>query len=173
MKTIGGFSRCIAGIIAVWVAVGLVVSAPANAQELKKLSLDDASSIGLNIVSDATVKVEGRASVKITTLWPTTVCLAEVTGLNVDEAKLVFTAKAKTELEGGAFLEMWVQVGGGQYFSKGMNDPVTGKSDWKTIQTPFMLQKGQQPEKVTLNVVINGKGTIWIDDMVLSKEPLK
>jgi hypothetical protein len=173
MKTIGDLSRCIAGIIAVSVAVGLVVCASADAQELKKLSLDDASSIGLKIVSDAEVKIEGKASVKITTLWPTTVCLAEVTGLNVDEAKLIFTAKVKTDLEGGAFLEMWVQVGGGQYFSKGMNDPVTGKSDWKTIQTPFMLQKGQQPEKVTLNVVINGKGTIWIDDMVLSKEPLK
>jgi hypothetical protein len=173
MKTVRGLRRFIAGTIAVSVAVGLVVSASANAQELKKLSLDDAASIGLKVESDATVKVEGKASVKITTAWPTTLCLGEVTGLNVDEAKLVFTAKVKTELEGSAFLEMWVQVGGGQYFSKGMNDPVTGKSDWKTIQTPFMLQKGQQPEKVTLNVVINGKGTIWIDDMVLSKEPLK
>lgn len=173
MKTIGDLSRCIAGIIAVSVTVGLVVCASANAQDLKKLSLDDASSIGLKVESDAAVKDEGKASVKITTAWPTTVCLGEVTGLTVDEAKLVFTAKVKTELEGGAFLEMWVQIGSGQYFSKGMNDPVTGKSDWKTIQTPFMLQKGQQPEKVTLNVVINGKGTIWIDDVVLSKEPLK
>jgi hypothetical protein len=68
---------------------------------------------------------------------------------------------------------MWVQVGGGQYFSKGMNDPVKGKSDWKTIQTPFMFQKGQKPDKVTLNIVINGKGTVWVDDIVLSKEALK
>jgi hypothetical protein len=26
---------------------------------------------------------------------------------------------------------------------------------------------------VTLNVVINGKGTVWIDDVVLSRQPLK
>ena len=165
--------RYIAGIIATSVVVGLVVCPLANAQDLKKLSLDDPSSIGLKIESDAAVKVEGKASVKITTAWPTTVCLGEVTGLNVEEAKLVFKAKVKTDLQGDAFLEMWVQVGGGQYFSKGMNDPIKGKSDWKMIQTPFIFQKGQKPEKVTLNVVINGKGIIWIDDVVLSKEPLK
>jgi len=35
------------------------------------------------------------------------------------------------------------------------------------------FQKGQRPDKVTLNLVINGKGTVWIDDVVLSKAPLK
>jgi hypothetical protein len=54
-----------------------------------------------------------------------------------------------------------------------MNDSVQGKSDWKTIRTPFLFQKGQKPDKVTLNIVINGIGTVWIDDIVLSKEPLK
>ena len=160
-------------VVAGIVAVALLVQTSAQAQELKKLSLDDASSIGLTIQTDASVKTEGKASVKIMTAWPTIVCLGEVTGLAVEDAKLVFKAKVKTALEGDAFLEMWVQVGGGQYFSKGMNDPAKGKSDWKTIQTPFMFQKGQKPDKVTLNIVINGKGTVWVDDIVLSKEPLK
>ena len=35
------------------------------------------------------------------------------------------------------------------------------------------VQKGQKPNKVTLNIVINGKGTVWIDDIVLSREPLE
>ena len=162
-------SLVVAGIV----AVALLVQTSAQAQELKKLSLDDASLIGLTIQTDASVKTEGKASVKITTAWPTIVCLGEVTGLAVEDAKLVFKAKVKTALEGDAFLEMWAHVGGGQYFSKGMNDPAKGKSDWKTIQTPFMLQKGQKLDKVTLNIVINGKGTVWVDDIVLSKEPLK
>ena len=165
--------KSIAGMIVLSVAAGLLGSESANSQELKKLSLDDASSIGLTIQTDAAVKVEGKASVKISTIWPATVCLGEVSGLNVEDAKLLYKAKVKTELEGEAFLEMWVQVGGGQYFSKGMNDSVKGKSEWKTIQTPFMLQKGQKLEKATLNVVITGKGTIWIDDIVLSRGPLK
>ena len=145
----------------------------AYAQELKKLNLDDASAIGTTIQTDTQVKVEGKGSIKITTQWPTTICLGEVTGLEVENAKLVYKAKVKSDLDGTAFLEMWAHVAGGQYFSRGMNDVVTQKTDWKTIQTPFLFQKGQKPDKVTLNLVINGRGTVWIDDIVLSKEPLK
>jgi hypothetical protein len=151
----------------------ILAANPVFGEELKRISLDDASSLGLTIQSDAAVKAEGKGSIKITTLWPTVVCLGEVNGLNIENAKLVYSAKVKSDLDGTAFLEMWVTVAGGQYFSKGMNDVVSQKTDWKTIQTPFMFEKGQKPDKVTLNLVINGKGTIWIDDIVLSKEPLK
>jgi hypothetical protein len=145
----------------------------ASAEDLKRLNLDDASAIGTTIQTDTQVKAEGKGSVKITTRWPTTICLGEVTGLNVENAKLVYKAKVKSDLDGTAFLEMWVHLGGGQYFSRGMNDVVSQKTDWKVIQTPFLLQKGQKPDRVTLNLIINSKGTVWIDDIVLSKEPLK
>jgi hypothetical protein len=151
----------------------LAVGQPAGAQDLKRLSLDDSSSIGLKLSTDTAIKVEGAASLRIETRWPTSVCLGEISGLNVEDARLLFRARVKTDLEGDAFLEMWVHVAGGQYFSRGMNDPVHGKSDWKSIQTPFMLQKGQKPDKVTLNIVVNGKGTLWVDDVVVSKAPLK
>ena len=64
-------------------------------------------------------------------------------------------------------------VGGGQYFSRGMNSVVTGTMDWSTLQTPFFLQPGQSAKRVTLNIVIKGKGTVWVDDVHLAKEPLK
>ena len=155
------------------IALLAVIAGPVYAEDLKKLSLDDASAIGTTIQPDSQVKVEGKGSVKIMTRWPTTICLGEVTGLNIENAKLVYKAKLKSDLEGSAYLEMWVQVGSGQYFSRGMNDLVSQKTDWKTIQTPFFFQKGQRPNKATLNIVINGKGTVWIDDVVLSKEPLQ
>ena len=158
--------------LSMFVLLVLMVS-PAYAEDLKKLSLDDASAIGTTIHTDTQVKAEGKGSVKITTQWPTIICVGEVTGLNVENAKLLYKAKVKSDLDGSAFLEMWVHVGGGQYFSKGINDVVSQKTDWKIIQTPFLFQKGQRPDKVTLNLVINGKGTVWIDDIVLSKEPLK
>lgn len=145
----------------------------AGAEELMKLKLDDAATLATTIQTDTQVKTEGKGSIRITTQWPTTICLGQVDGLNLENAKLVYQAKIKSDLAGTAFLEMWVQVGTGQYFSKGMNDLASGKSDWKTIQTPFFFQKGQKPDRVTLNLVINGKGTVWIDDLVLAKEPLK
>jgi len=155
------------------VASLVLVACSTYAQELKKFSLDDASVVGTTIQTDTQTKAEGKGSIKITTRWPTTICLGEVTGLDVENAKLIYRARVKTDLEGTAFLEMWAHVGGGQYFSRGMNDAVSQKTDWKTIQTPFLFQKGQKPDKVTLNLIINGRGTVWIDDIVLSKEPLK
>lgn len=144
----------------------------ALAAALKKMSLDDATILGTTIQNDMNEKMEGRASVRITTQFPTTVCLGEVKGLDVENARLVYKAKVKSDLTGVAYLEMWAHIGSGQYFSKGMNDPIKGKCDWKSIQTPFIFQKGQIPEKITLNLVINGQGTVWIDDVVLFKAPL-
>ncbi|MBU1109772.1 MAG: hypothetical protein KKB51_24030 [Candidatus Riflebacteria bacterium] len=154
------------------VAMLALVSSLTHAEDLKTLNLDDASTIGMTIQADTQVKAEGKSSIKITTLWSTTICLGEITGLDVEDAILVYKAKVKSDLEGTAFLEMWSHVGGRQYFSRGMNDVIEQKTDWKIIQTPSVFQKGQKPDKVTLNVVINGKGTLWIDDIVLSKEPL-
>ena len=151
----------------------VLISTPVIAEDLKNLSIDDASLASPWIQTDPTIKTEGKSSIKITTKWPTTVYLGEVTGLNIENAKLIYKADVKSDLEGVAFLEMWVHIEGGQYFSKGMNDPVSGKSDWKLIKTPFIFQMGQKPDKITLNIVINGKGTVWIDNIVLSKEPLK
>ena len=155
------------------VIISALATGLAIAGDLERLNLDDASSIGTTIQTDLKVKTEGKGSVRIKTKYPTTVCLGEITGLDVENAKLLYTAKVKSEIDGVAFLEMWAHVGGGQYFSRGMNDTVKGKSDWKSIQTPFIFQKGQNPDKVILNLVINGKGTVWIDDVVLSKAPLK
>lgn len=150
-----------------------LVSSVALADDLMKLSLDDASSIGTTIQTDLEVKTEGKGSIRITTKHPTTVCLGEVIDLDIENAELIYKVKVKSELDGIAYLEMWAHLGDGQYFSKGMNDPIKGKSDWKSLQTPFIFQKGQKPDKVILNLVINGTGTVWVDDLVLSQSPLK
>lgn len=152
----------------------LLLMPSAQGNELRNLTLDNASTLGTTVSTDVTVKHEGNGSIRISTLWPTTICLGEVKGLDVENAKLVYRAKVKSEkLEGNAFLEMWCHVGGGQYFSRGMNSAVTGSMDWKTLQTPFFLQPGQKVNKATLNIVINGKGTVWVDDVHLLKKPLK
>jgi hypothetical protein len=49
----------------------------------------------------------------------------------------------------------------------------TKTTDWQALQAPFVFEKEQNPDKVTLNLVINGSGTVWIDDILLLAEPLK
>ena len=121
------------------------LTVPSQAEELKKLSLDSATTLGTTIATDTKIKSEGNASIRISTSWPTTICLGEVPGLDVENARLVYEARVKSKsLEGQAFLEMWCHVGGGPYFSRGFNSVVTGTSDWKTLETPFFLQPGQR-----------------------------
>jgi hypothetical protein len=39
--------------------------------------------------------------------------------------------------------------------------------------SPKEVKKGENPDNVKLNLVINGKGTPWIDDIRLLKAPLR
>ena len=68
---------------------------------------------------------------------------------------------------------MWCRFPGkGEFFSRGLQSPLTGTTDWTTEETAFFLKKGENPDNVKLNLVINGSGTAWIDDVRLLKGPL-
>ncbi len=148
-------------------------AAPGMADNLLNLPLDDAALVSPQIKADSTYKTQGEASINIQTKWPAVVCLGQIDGLEVDNARLVYQAKVKSRLQGSAYLEMWVEVAGRGYFSRGLNDQANGDGGWKGIKTEFVLKKGQKATKVTLNLVINGVGQVWVDDAVLRKLPLK
>jgi hypothetical protein len=153
--------------------ISFLFSIPSFAEELQRFSLDDVSAVSPIIQTDSEIKTEGGASTRITARRPVTVFIAESVDINSENAKLIYKADVKSDIRGAVYLEMWAHVGGGKYFSRAMNDSIKGESDWKTIQTPFIFQKGQNPEKITLNVVIEGTGTVWVDNVVLLKEPLR
>ncbi|QDV76060.1 M56 family metallopeptidase [Botrimarina mediterranea] len=140
--------------------------------ELVQLSLDDTSESGLKVEPDAEIKVEGKASTRVTTKWATTVCLAEIEKPDVEDAQLIYSAMVRSDLDQSASLEMWAHVDGGVYFSRNPNVAVFGKSDWKRLEIPFFFKAGQRPDKVTLNLIIGGPGTVWVDDIRLTKRPL-
>jgi hypothetical protein len=159
---------------------GLIVAAlwtapsQALAQELWRDTLDQAENLGTRITADTVAKTDGAASIKVETAWPTVINLAEITGLDIESAALVYEADVRSEgLKGTAFLEMWCHFpDGGQYFSRGLNSTTSGSSDWRRLTTKFFLQEGQKPNKVTLNLAVNGRGTVWIDKQRLAREPL-
>jgi hypothetical protein len=141
------------------------------AEQLIQMNVDSIEDLGTIIQADTAIKKEGAASTKITTQWPTTICLAEFTDLGFDNATLVYEAHVRSEdLDGQAYLEMWCFVNDGQYFSRGLDNVLTGTQEWKKVQTPFFLQPGQTVSKAVLNIVINGTGTVWVDDLRLTKE---
>jgi hypothetical protein len=46
----------------------------------------------------------------------------------------------------------------------GVDSTVTGSMEWTPVRTVFRLEPGERPSWVTLNLVINGTGTVWIDE---------
>ncbi len=134
-----------------------------------------------NVITQSVVKIDkkisndGRGSLKITVDNPTTIRLFEVKDINVENARLNYEAKMRTEnLKGQAYLEMWCYFPGkGEFFSRDLQTPLTGTNNWTTEQTSFFLRKNEKPKNIKLNVVINGTGTVWIDEIKLIKIPFQ
>ncbi len=135
-------------------------------------TLDDVVSAELLSVDAASA--DGRGSIKIILDEATTIPLYETGNLDVEDALLSYYAKLRTEgLEGDAVLEMWCVFDEmGEFFSHGLDNPVLGTSDWVDAVTVFRLEAGQNPDNVRLNLVVTGPGTVWIDDIVVTKTPL-
>ena len=160
--------------VAIGAIICLLAAIPASASEILRLNLDRADDLGTIVSADRKIKFEGNGSIRISTKWPTTICLGQILELNVEDTRLVYQAKVKSEnLDGAVFLEMWCKVGSGQYFSRGLASTVGGTQGWQTISTAFILNKGQKAQSVTLNLVINGLGTVWVDDIRLVKKSLQ
>jgi hypothetical protein len=146
-------------------------------QILKEFPLDSVDGIiaQSDVQFDKDVSSDGKGSLKIIAKGPLTLKLLEVEGINIEDARLIYEAKVKTEgLEGNAYLEMWCQfLGKGEFFSRGLQSTASGNTGWMTMETPFFLQKGEKPERIKLNLVVDGIGAAWIDHIRLVKGPLK
>lgn len=168
-------------VLFVWVAIIFVVvscSKPSRqVVELKRFPIDSIEGIitqsGIQI--DNAVSSDGNGSLRVTATKPIVVRLFEVGDIDIENARLIYQAKLRTEgVEGQVYLEMWCHFPGkGEFFSRGLQTPLTGTTDWTTEETPFFLKKGENPDNVKLNLVIDGQGTAWIDDIRLVKGSLR
>jgi hypothetical protein len=151
-------------------------SRPAQVAEVKQYALDSLDGIITlsGVMIDREISSDGKGSLRITANGPAVVRLFETGDIDVENARLIYQAKVRTEgMDGKVYLEMWCHFPGkGEYFSRGLESPLTGTTDWTTEETPFFLKKGENPDNVKLNLVIDGKGTAWIDDIRLLKGPL-
>jgi hypothetical protein len=143
--------------------------------ELRRFDLDSQEGIitTSGVATDSTVMVEGEGSLRIDAASPTRVLLFETGDIDVEDARVIYRARLRTEdLDGQAYLEMWcVFEDLGEYFSRALQGPLSGTNEWTTQETPFFLESGQNPVNVKLNLVIDGTGTVWIDDVQLLRGP--
>ncbi|MGI9553766.1 MAG: hypothetical protein ACR2NC_02485 [Thermodesulfobacteriota bacterium] len=143
-------------------------------QSFKIDSLDEVFSKD-GVEFDREISVDGNGSIKISTNSPITVKLYQTGDIDFDESILIYSANLRTEnLDGQAYIEMWCSFPEkGRYFYKAQISALSGTNNWKVQETPFFLKKGEIPDNVELNLVVNGSGTVWIDQINLLKRQLK
>lgn len=152
-------------------------STPTETTVLKSYPLDDTDGLitQSGVVIDKTVSSDSHGSLRIDATGPATIRLFETGDIDIEYARLIYQAKIRTEnVQGQVYLEMWCHFPGkGEFFSKGLQAPLNGTTAWTTQEIPFFLKSGENPDNVRLNLVIDGKGTAWIDDIRLLKGTLQ
>lgn len=167
----------VAGLL---VSVGAVVGCSSDSAEHKTLAsfaADDAKDVvdAQAVSVDPDVSSDGAGALRITVSKPTTVQLYNLGDVDVENARLTYSARMKAkDVSGEAFLEILCGFPGrGEYFGRGLPTALKGSTDWTEQATYFFLQKGENPDSVKLNLVINGAGTVWIDAVKLEQGPLQ
>lgn len=149
---------------------------PADERELRHFPIDGEVATRSDWVRfDTGASVDGNGSLAVTALKPMVVPLFVADNLQVENAELVYQAWLRTQdIAGQVYLEMWCEFEGvGEFFSRGFAQALTGTHSWVRVETPFLLERGQRPKRVRLNLVVNGRGRVWIDDIRLLARPLR
>ncbi|MDH3292668.1 MAG: hypothetical protein OEQ75_16820 [Gemmatimonadota bacterium] len=168
------FTRFLIALASLTVAACLSCSRPRVAEEtLFHNPVSDLTGVIAQdgVEFDAQTTSDGTGSLKINTAKPVTVRLYEVAGVDAEDAQLVYRAKIRTDgVQGQVYLEMWCRFPGkGEFFSRALHAPLTGSTEWTSQETSFLLEKGQNPDHIALNIVVNGSGAVWVDDVALVK----
>jgi hypothetical protein len=128
-----------------------------------------------NVSLDKTVSNDTLASLKIDAPSSMNVPLFEfiVGSNNVEDSKIIYRAALRSEkLSGRAYLLMSVHYPDGmESYSRGFEQALIGTVPWFTEDISSVIEKGKKPDKIKLGVVIEGTGTVWVDDIKVLKAP--
>jgi hypothetical protein len=91
----------------------------------------------------------------------------------------LFTYRAQVQtndLKGKAYLEIGCNFADGpnegEYSNRNLEFPISGTNEWASCETSFPVPNDKWPDQFKLNVVIEGKGKVWIKDIKLLRGPL-
>jgi len=152
-----------------WLKSRFKVPQPAGPpQELRSFASSDPT------ITKKTIWVEGDAW-RVKTVNDRTVRLFEIPDPDVEQCILTYRAQMKTEaVRGRTYLEMWCRFPrGGEFFSKGFDNALKGTNDWTSCEIPFYLKKGQNPDLLKLNLVVEGEGEVWLRNVQILYTPMQ
>jgi len=148
----------------------LIAHFPVDSEaDLDQNATEDAHAI------DYTVSSDGNGSLRIDATRRQVVDLYRVWGDEIDLSfrQLVYEADVRTEgATGDVFLVMQAgitTVPGGSMSVVGRDAAIRGTNDWTTLQAAAGNPGGSHLLEATLQLHIDGPGTVWIDNVKLIK----
>jgi hypothetical protein len=141
--------------------------------EWQKLAEANALTSG-TIVAPPTA--EQRPSLRIvhTASAPATFLLVTIDRPGITTARYAIRGRVKYDgVASASYLEMWNYLPEGAFFSRSLDQSgpmgrLEGTSGWRAFVLPFMNQEGgPPPQKLVLNLVMTGTGTVEIEPLEL------
>ena len=128
---------------------------------------------GAEVTADSATTSDGDGSIRVTATSPISAKVYETRNIDVEKAKLTYRARLRTEdVKGRVYIELQCSVPGkADTYARSLQTPVTGTTEWTSQETTLSLGPGENPENIQLNVVIEGTGTVWVDEVQLTSGP--
>ncbi len=158
--------------LVVWMGCSKKVEPPKEIQFFNCDTLDGVLTEGVAVV-DTQNPAEGTGSLKIASAQPVTLPLFEIK-LPGDGAKFTLQYKMKVkDYSGDAYGQMDFNYGsGGKQSPNNYPSAMGGTSDWQQREISYTVQRGQKVSSIVFSLILNGSGTVWVDDVHLIRAPL-
>jgi hypothetical protein len=103
-----------------------------------------------------------------------TVPLFELKLPQVDACILTYRFQISTsDMRSAVYPELWCRViGAGEFFSRGLNQKLSGNNLNRTIEIQFLLRKGQNADLLKLNLVFEGRGEASLRGIEVLSTPI-
>lgn len=145
------------------------------ASEVRRIPISDLEGVvtmpGEGVLLDLETSWDGNGALHMRAEGPSQVFLYDLRDVDVEAGILVYRARLRArDVEGKVYLEMFLTFPQkGTFFSRGPQASLTGTTGWEDSETRFLLKPGENPSRVQLNLVIDGTGDVWVDDIRLLK----
>ncbi len=148
------------------------VEPPKDIQTFNCDTLDGLLTEGVATV-DAQNPAEGTGSLRFAVAQPVTLPIFEIK-LPGDGAKFTLAYKMKVkDFSGDAYGQMDVNYSsGGKQSLNNYQTAMGATTDWQQRELTYTVQRGQKVGSIVLSLILNGSGTVWLDDVHLIRAPL-
>jgi len=133
------------------------------------------------VILDREISSDGNGSLMISTKEPVTAELFDLDNIDFGNKRLTYKAQMRSDnliatqdMRGISYIELIAKFPDGEeLISRGPRVPISGTTEWRPAETILYLDKGTAPKRVKLNLIVEGEGTVWLDNVVLEAIPLR